>query len=169
MRIPELNKQLGKTILFEDTELHIKAGEKIALIGKNGAGKSTLLKIIIGKEELPIGEITLAKNTKIGFLSQDLFWESRHRKVWEEMLTTLPQVTATHNRLLEIDSLLANKDDNINNTAENAVALVEEQAELIEWMVHNDGYQKYALQVEILKYFGFSKEQEQFEVGQLSG
>ncbi len=32
LRIPEINKQLGKTILFEDTELHIKAGEKIALI-----------------------------------------------------------------------------------------------------------------------------------------
>ncbi len=130
------------------------------------------MKIIIGKEELPIGEITLAKDTKIGFLSQDLFWESRHRKVWEEMLTTLPQVTATHNRLLEIDSLLENKNTTThteNTATDDAIALVEEQAELIEWMVHNDGYQKYALQVEILKYFGFSKEQEQFEVGQLSG
>lgn len=161
LRIQELNKQLGKTILFQDTSLGVKAGEKIALVGKNGSGKSTLLKIIIGKEELETWEIELAKHTKIWFLSQDIFWESQDRKVWEEMLTTLPQVTKNQERLLAIDTLLEKGD-------ENAVELIEEQAELIEWMVNNDGYQKYALQVEILKYFWFSKEQENFSVGQLS-
>lgn len=161
LRIQELNKQLGKTILFQGTSLGVKAGEKIALVGKNGSGKSTLLKIIIGKEELEVGEIELAKNTKIWFLSQDIFWESQDRKVWEEMLTTLPQVTKNQERLQEIDILLGKGN-------QNAVELIEEQAELIEWMVNNDGYQKYALQIEILKYFWFSKEQENFSVGQLS-
>lgn len=37
----------GKKI-FDDFSLHIKAGEKIALVGENGAGKSTLVKLLTG-------------------------------------------------------------------------------------------------------------------------
>ena len=79
-----------------------------------------------------------------------------------EMLTTLPEVTKTMHRLQEIEKLLETGEDD-------AIALVEEQAELIERMIHHDGYQKYALQVEILSYFGIEKEQLSLKVSQLSG
>jgi len=47
LRLSNLYKQLGKTILFDEANLDIKTGAKLSLIGKNGAGKSTLLKLII--------------------------------------------------------------------------------------------------------------------------
>jgi ATP-binding cassette subfamily F protein 3 len=78
------------------------------------------------------------------------------------MLTTLPEVTKNMHRLQEIEKILG-------DTPENTIALIEEQAELIEWMIHHDGYQKYALQMEILSYFGIEKEQLSLKVSQLSG
>ena len=162
LRLSWLSKQLGKTILFENADLNIKSGAKFALIGKNGAGKSTLLKILIEKEEMEHGKLQITNETKIWFLSQDIFWESMDRIVREEMLTALPEVTKNTLRLQEIEQLLINEDPN-------AVNLIEEQAEIIEWMINNDGYLMYSLQVEILKFFGFTEEQFDFKISLLSG
>lgn len=159
--IKGLRKQLGSTILFEDAELRIKPEDKIALVGKNGAGKSTFLKILLNPELADRGEIDILKDTKIWFLSQDLFRESRERTVADEMLTTFPEITAKVQRLEEIKRLL---DEN----TENSIELIEEQNEIIERMLLNEAYQKYDLQQEILKYFGFSKEQLSFKISQLS-
>jgi ATPase subunit of ABC transporter with duplicated ATPase domains len=41
----------GANPLFEDSDLFIEKGDRIAVIGPNGAGKSTLLRILMGKEE----------------------------------------------------------------------------------------------------------------------
>lgn len=41
----------GANRLFEDSELFIEKGDRIAVIGPNGAGKSTLLRVLMGKEE----------------------------------------------------------------------------------------------------------------------
>jgi len=64
----------------------------------------------------------------------------------EEMLTALPLVTKNTNRLQQIKELL-------DEESQNAIELIEEQAKLIDRMINNDGYQTYALQIEILKYF----------------
>lgn len=44
----EVSKQMGHKRLFEDLDLTIHKGERVAVIGPNGAGKSTLLKIVMG-------------------------------------------------------------------------------------------------------------------------
>lgn len=106
LSIKWLHKQLGTTVLFDDAEVRIRTGDKIALVGKNGAGKSTLLKIIIGKEEYNLWDIELEKHVRIGFLSQDLFRHNRENIVADEMMQTLPQVTKTMERLREIESLI---------------------------------------------------------------
>mmetsp|Transcript_36961 Transcript_36961/g.68479 ORF Transcript_36961/g.68479 Transcript_36961/m.68479 type:complete len:889 (+) Transcript_36961:95-2761(+) len=41
----------GANPLFEDCDLFLEKGDRIAVIGSNGAGKSTLLRILMGKEE----------------------------------------------------------------------------------------------------------------------
>ena len=159
--IKGLSKQLWSTILFDQAELRIKPDDKIALVGKNGAGKSTFLKILLNPELADHGEIEMLKDTKIWFLSQDLLWENRERIVIDEMKTTFPEVTKTVERIDEIKHLL--------ETGEwDPIALIQEQGELIEWMIANEAYQKYDLQIEILKYFWFSNEQLHFPISKLS-
>ncbi len=47
----------NRDVLFEQINLTIDKGDKIALIGNNGAGKSTLLKIIAGILPATSGEV----------------------------------------------------------------------------------------------------------------
>lgn len=160
--IKNLTKQIGKTELFEDAELRIKPDDKIALIGKNGIGKSTFLKILIDADQLDHWEIEMLKWTTIGYLSQDLFWDSQQRNVLDEMMISLPEVTKNYERLDEIKNLLA-------VWQWDSIALIHEQEELLEWMLLHDAYQQYDLQKNILQYFGFTKEQLGLTIGQLSG
>ena len=51
--IPPLHPPGGH--LFEDANLTIERGERVAIIGPNGAGKSTLLRLLMGREEAQQG------------------------------------------------------------------------------------------------------------------
>jgi ABC-type bacteriocin/lantibiotic exporter with double-glycine peptidase domain len=46
-------------VLFNNANLIVERGEKIAIIGPNGCGKSTLLKLILGMEKPQGGEMIL--------------------------------------------------------------------------------------------------------------
>jgi ATP-binding cassette subfamily F protein uup len=73
LKLNQISKRYGEKLLFENIDLTISKGDKIALVAKNGSGKSTLLRIIAGIES-PEGEqasIELAKGVKTSFLKQD--------------------------------------------------------------------------------------------------
>ena len=73
-----LSKSFGEMSLFEDADLILRRGERVALIGRNGAGKTTLLRIIAGEEPPSAGSATLGANVHLGYLSQEqegLDWE----------------------------------------------------------------------------------------------
>lgn len=159
--IKNLTKQIWQTDLFDDAELRIKPDDKIALIGKNGVGKSTFLKMLIDPTQIDHWDVEILKWTTIGYLSQDLFWASRDRKVIDEMMTSLPDVTRNYERLEQIKELLS-------SWSGDSIALIHEQTDLLDWMLLHDAYQKYDLQKNILQYFWFTKEQLEFTVSQLS-
>jgi branched-chain amino acid transport system ATP-binding protein len=50
----------GETVVLEDVNLTLAAGECISVIGRNGVGKTTLLATIMGHTTLHKGEVTLA-------------------------------------------------------------------------------------------------------------
>lgn len=49
----------AKNPVINGLTLHIKKGEKIALVGENGAGKTTLVKLLMGLYEIQQGTITI--------------------------------------------------------------------------------------------------------------
>jgi simple sugar transport system ATP-binding protein len=59
LRITHVAKRFGATVALRDTNLHLKKGEVLALLGDNGAGKSTLIKIIAGFQNADSGSMEL--------------------------------------------------------------------------------------------------------------
>ena len=56
--------------LFQDLDLNIQQGDRIALIGPNGCGKSTLLKCLLGEIQPNAGTVSIGNSTKIGYMPQ---------------------------------------------------------------------------------------------------
>jgi ATP-binding cassette subfamily F protein 3 len=71
-------------VLFKDVSFSIFPKEKIGLTGPNGAGKTTLFSIILGEQESVSGNVTVQKNINIGFLPQEVHFDSK-RTVMEEI------------------------------------------------------------------------------------
>ncbi|KEP69293.1 amino acid ABC transporter ATP-binding protein [Thioclava sp. BHET1] len=57
--IDALHKSYGETEVLKGIDLHVEAGEVIAIIGKSGSGKSTLLRCINGLETINSGAISV--------------------------------------------------------------------------------------------------------------
>lgn len=82
-----ISKSYGVVDILKDVSFHIEDKEKIAIVGINGSGKTTLLKIIMGEESADSGQVVVAKDTTIGYLSQhqDISFDNT---VYAEMLAT---------------------------------------------------------------------------------
>ena len=71
LTIRKLTMAYGGRTLFEEADLTINWGERIALVGPNGAGKSTLFHIILGDEEANAGTVEKDDYAHVGYLSQE--------------------------------------------------------------------------------------------------
>ena len=66
----KINKSYGFNNVLNNLSFDVKTNERIALIGSNGCGKTTTLKIIMGIESYDSGNISIRKESKIGYLTQ---------------------------------------------------------------------------------------------------
>lgn len=73
LTVDNVSKSYGDNILFENINMYINKGEKVALIARNGMGKSSLLKILSGIEK-PEGvnpKVKFHPSIHVSFLDQD--------------------------------------------------------------------------------------------------
>lgn len=157
IQINNLHKHIEQTHLFDGADFQINKTDKIALIGKNWAGKTSLLKMILKTHEEFVPddwEIFIAPWVKIWYLSQDIFWENINNTLADEMNNIFPEINKKIFRLQEIQQDWENW---------------EEIEEINKYLAEIDGFRKFELQKDILKYFWFSQEQMWFKISQLSG
>ncbi|MHB1318206.1 MAG: ribosomal protection-like ABC-F family protein [Anaerolineae bacterium] len=66
-----LSKAFDGHVLFSNVDLHLRRGERIALVGPNGSGKTTFLRLIVGEESVTAGELRLGSGVQVGYFSQE--------------------------------------------------------------------------------------------------
>ena len=60
IKLENISKSFGKQLVLDDINLHIKAGEKVLIMGQNGAGKSTLMKVILAQVIVDSGSVLIS-------------------------------------------------------------------------------------------------------------
>lgn len=65
-----VTKRYGQNIILNGLDLHIPAGQFVAVVGRSGGGKSTLLRLLAGLEKPQSGEI-LAGSTPLAQIQDD--------------------------------------------------------------------------------------------------
>lgn len=68
--VKEMTKKYGDHIVFNNANMVIERGQKVALVGKNGEGKSTMIKAIMNEIDFE-GSIEIGHNAKIGYFAQN--------------------------------------------------------------------------------------------------
>lgn len=156
-----LSKTIGDTQLFNNVNVNINYNDKIALIWRNGTGKTTLFRILAGVDDFDQWEILKSKWLKIGYLSQDFYRRNESLSLKEEMESCFPEITKDIKRLDELGELMVTAWHDIYD-------LIYEQSDVLDRLSMNDGYKKYEMQCEILKYFWFSDYHLNLNINQLS-
>ncbi|OQA08535.1 MAG: putative ABC transporter ATP-binding protein YheS [bacterium ADurb.Bin374] len=76
LQIRNLSKSFSVRTLFRNVTFVVNPGERVALVGHNGSGKSTLMRIIRGVETADDGSVTRPRETRVGYLPQEIFLEN---------------------------------------------------------------------------------------------
>lgn len=106
-----LHKSYGENRVYQNLNLTVYRGDKIALVGPNGAGKSTLLKILAGVLDYDQGEVKLGLNVSRAYFAQhQLELLTPNNQVLQELWSVAPALPQTQIRSL-LGSFLFTQDD----------------------------------------------------------
>ncbi len=107
--VNNLSVSFAGTPIFSNVSFKLTPGNRVGLIGKNGAGKSTLLRVIAGEQEYD-GILANDKNSKIGFLKQDIDF-NKGKTILEETYLAFTEIKKIEALLESIHEDLETKTD----------------------------------------------------------
>ena len=101
VHVEGVSKSFGEKRVYENLDLDIWRGDKIALVGPNGSGKSTLLKMIAGELSHDAGTIGYGAHVELSYFAQHQLEELNLRNsVFAELDQAAPGWTQTQVRSL---------------------------------------------------------------------
>ena len=86
LSVQNISKSFEDNLILDNISFNLEDNDKAALIGINGAGKTTLLNIIMGNLDPDNGNVSLSKDTSVGYLSQESTVDSDNDILSELML-----------------------------------------------------------------------------------
>lgn len=94
----------GPFTALQDINLHVRAGEFVAVVGKSGSGKTTLLNVLAGIDRPSNGTIRV-NGTQVDSLSESQLAEWRGRTIGLvfQFFQLLPTLTIAENVMLPMD------------------------------------------------------------------
>jgi putative ABC transport system ATP-binding protein len=94
----------GAYTALRDIDLHIAAGEFVAVVGKSGSGKSTLLNLVGGIDSPTSGTLEIG-GTSLQSMNQNLLaaWRGRNVGFVFQFFQLLPTLTVVENVMLPMD------------------------------------------------------------------
>lgn len=156
-----LTMEFLDNLLFDKASFDIEEHDKVGLIGRNGTGKTTLFKLIAGVLEPADGNIFISSNAKTGFVEQHACSDFS-KTAYEEMLTVFSHLITEENELEVLH-------DKIEKSGGSNSELIERQALLTEKFQSEGGLTYRARANSMLSGLGFTEEEKQLPVGELSG
>src|SRR5947209_5596062 len=151
----QVGKSFGAERIFSGVSFQINEDDRIGLVGPNGAGKSTLLNIVAGREEPDEGRVAVARNTRIGYLTQVVDFHPQNT-LREEMLTVFAEVRGWEQELSELAHELASPEAQTTNQLHEQ--LLQRYDDLQTRFEHVDGYTYENRVAAVLDGLGFTRE-----------
>ena len=157
-----ISKAFGTKEVLHDVNFHINEKEKIAIVGINGSGKTTLLKIIMGEETPDNGQVIIAKDTTIGYLSQhqDISFDNT---IYGEMLATKQYILDLETNIRKLEKDMKHAE------GEELEKILETYNRLSSKYDRDNGYSYESEITGVLKGLGFSPEDYDRHINTLSG
>jgi ATP-binding cassette subfamily F protein 3 len=154
----------GAFDLFKGISLTVANDAKIGLIGPNGVGKSTIMMILAGLHTPTTGQVTMARNRKLGYLRQEAVeaFGSRDNSVYQEMLVVFDHLHQRQAQLHELEHKMADANGNLD-------ALLEEYGRLQEAFELAGGYDFEVRIQQTLEGLGLGKDTWKMPLNHLSG
>lgn len=155
-----LSKSFGVDDVFSGINLSIPHRARIAIVGPNGIGKTTLLRILADLELPSFGEVTRARNLRIGYLPQEAGFNASH-SLWQECLDAFVELREQERELASLEVAMGDPDQ--------AEAILERYGKLQAEFEQRGGY-IYTTRIEqVLNGLGFSKAEYEMPLNHLSG
>ncbi|MBK6611527.1 MAG: ABC-F family ATP-binding cassette domain-containing protein [Sphingobacteriales bacterium] len=71
LKAERLTKIYGEKVLFNEVDLLLNKGQKMAIVAKNGSGKSSLMQILVGLDSSDqLGTVWISREAHLGYLPQ---------------------------------------------------------------------------------------------------
>lgn len=152
--------------ILRDLSFSINEGDKVGIVGLNGSGKTTLFNILAKETPKDSGKIYTQKNLKIGYLKQHTQVESENT-IFEECLKVFTPLINMEKKLRTLEkeiSIESNKGE-----TETLQKFLEKYSTLSEEFSNQNGYGFKSEIKGTLKGLGFSEEDMEKKVNNLSG